>query len=165
MSDSENMNIYNVYNNTKRALSSKRNPSIIVPCDNSQHMEMETTSINNYDTPNENICTTTTAVPLNNDNLVRDSDLTFELNKIHEDIFVKFVKNYYFPFQLRFHKYILLAWLIAFVICIIFGPAFLGMTKSSLDLPSNAPSVEAINAFTELYPGKVTVTVILIYKI
>lgn len=55
------------------------------------------------------------------------------LDDIHDDIFVKFVKNYYFPFILRFHKHILVIWLAAFAVCIVFGPAFLTMTKSSLE--------------------------------
>lgn len=71
---------------------------------------------------------------------------------VPDDFYVKFVKQYYFPFQQRFHRHICVLWLIVFVICIIYGPAFLSSTKNSLDLPASAPSVQAINIYAEYYP-------------
>ena len=44
-------------------------------------------------------------------------------------------------------------WLIALIICIIYGPAFLTSTKSNLDLPKGAPSTRASEVFAANYPA------------
>lgn len=68
------------------------------------------------------------------------------------DLFIKILRAYIFPFFLRFHTYICWLWLAIFVICIIYGPAFLSKTRSDLQLPDGAPSKVAINAFVNNYP-------------
>lgn len=76
-----------------------------------------------------------------------------DVTVVPDDFFVKFVKKYYFPFQQRFHRHICIGWLIVFVICIVYGPAFLSSTKNSLDLPASAPSVQAINVYAQYFPN------------
>ena len=44
-------------------------------------------------------------------------------------------------------------WLIVFVICIIYGPSFLSLTKSDLDIPADSPAAKARNAFSSNYPS------------
>lgn len=70
----------------------------------------------------------------------------------HDDVFIFFLKKFYFPFLLKFHNFVCLGWLAIFIICIVYGPAFLSSTRSNLELPKNAPSTIAVDAFVKNYP-------------
>ena len=70
----------------------------------------------------------------------------------HDDIWSRTLRKHYFPFLVRHSGKVLIVWLITFVLCIIWGPAFLNSTKSNLDLPKGTPSAKAIDAFSENYP-------------
>jgi hypothetical protein len=63
-----------------------------------------------------------------------------------------FVKDHYFPFLQRFSRYIVIGWLAIFVISVVYGPSFLGNTSSNVSLPSNLPSVKAMNVYNDNYP-------------
>jgi hypothetical protein len=71
-----------------------------------------------------------------------------------EDLYAKSLKSYYFPFLLKFHRHVCFLWLAIFVVSIVFGPSFLGLTKSDLDLPAGTSSQEASEAFKQNYPEK-----------
>jgi hypothetical protein len=73
--------------------------------------------------------------------------------EIHEDFYIKFLRNFYFPFYVKFHVHICCAWLVVFIICVVFGPAFLSSTRSNLDLPAGTPSAAAVKAFRDNYPS------------
>lgn len=70
----------------------------------------------------------------------------------NDDIFARVIKRYYFPFILKHCKWILLAWTAIFVVTIYFGPGFLSLTKSDLDIPADSPAGQAIQAFKNNYP-------------
>ena len=70
----------------------------------------------------------------------------------HDDLWTRVLRRYYFPFLVRHSGKVLIVWLITFVLCIIWGPAFLSSTKSNLDLPKGTPSAKAIDAFSKNYP-------------
>jgi hypothetical protein len=71
----------------------------------------------------------------------------------HDDFYLKFLRNIYFPFYAKYHVHICCAWLAIFIVCIIFGPAFLSSTRSNLDLPDGTPSAAAVKAFQDNYPS------------
>ena len=71
----------------------------------------------------------------------------------HEGSYVRLLRQYYFPFYVKFHVHICCAWLAIFVICVIYGPAFLSSTRSNLDLPAGTPSAAAMQAFQTNYPS------------
>jgi hypothetical protein len=71
-----------------------------------------------------------------------------------EDLYAKSLKSYYFPFLLKYHRHVCFLWLAIFVVSIVFGPSFLGLTKSDLDLPAGTSSQEASQAFKLNYPDK-----------
>ena len=85
-------------------------------------------------------------------------------DKLHGDLYTKFVRSVFFPFILRFHNVIILSWLVVFCISIAFGPSFLSMTRDSFDLPSNVPSAEAITAYSNYFPTSSDVPPILLYQ-
>ena len=58
----------------------------------------------------------------------------------------------YFAVLKRFSSYILITWLIAFVVCVIYGPEFLNQTRSDFKLPSSLPSTKALNEYKANYP-------------
>jgi hypothetical protein len=70
-----------------------------------------------------------------------------------EDLYAKLLKSYYFPFLLKYNRHVCFLWLAIFVVSIVFGPAFLGLTKSDLDLPAGTSSQEASTAFKQNYPN------------
>ena len=67
-------------------------------------------------------------------------------------MYVRFLRSRYFPFLVKYNKYICLLWIIVFIICLIYGPNFLSNTKSNLDLPKNSPSNVSLAAFKKYYP-------------
>lgn len=69
-----------------------------------------------------------------------------------DDLFVIFIRQQYFPFLKRFHKYVCFIWLVIFIISVVYGPNFLSATVSNLDLPKGTPSAAAIEAFQANYP-------------
>lgn len=71
-----------------------------------------------------------------------------------DDLYEKALKSYYFPFLLKFHRHVCFLWLAVFVISIVFGPSFLGLTKSDLELPPGTSSEIASNAFKQNYPER-----------
>lgn len=83
--------------------------------------------------------------------VVDESKLPISVTE-HDDLFVYFLRKFYFPFLMKYHKFVAGGWLVVFVICIIYGPKFLSLTRSNLDLPKNAPSTVAIDAFISNYP-------------
>lgn len=50
------------------------------------------------------------------------------------------VVEIYFAFLKRFSSYILAMWLIAFGVCLVYGPPFLSQTRSDFKLPESLPS-------------------------
>ena len=74
-----------------------------------------------------------------------------EYNKT-DDWYLQFIKRFYFPFLLKYSRYICLLWLCVFVIAIIFGPEFLSLTRSDLEVPKGTPTALAIEAFIGNYP-------------
>jgi hypothetical protein len=70
-----------------------------------------------------------------------------------EDLFAKLLKSYYFPFLLKYNRHVCFLWLAIFVVSIVFGPTFLGLTKSDLSNPAGTSSQEASTAFKENYPN------------
>ena len=85
-------------------------------------------------------------------------------DKLEGDLYTRFIRSIYFPFILRFHNVIILTWFIVFIICIVYGPQFLSLTKNSLDLPSTVPSAEAISAYQSYYPSSSGSPPVLIYQ-
>ena len=79
-------------------------------------------------------------------------EMAFLDHKIDDDLYTRAMKSIYFPFLLRYHRYGLLLWLATFVIAIVFGPQFLGLTRSDLDLPPGTSSNTAMKALTANYP-------------
>ena len=71
----------------------------------------------------------------------------------HDDFYVKFLRHFYMPFLVGYSGRILVGWIVIFIICVIFGPAFLTSTRSNLDLPKGTPSAEAVDAFVTNYPS------------
>ena len=71
----------------------------------------------------------------------------------HEDSFIKFLRHFYFPLYVKYHVHIVCAWVAIFIICVIYGPAFLSSTRSNLDLPAGTPSAAAVKAFQDNYPS------------
>ena len=69
-----------------------------------------------------------------------------------EGTYIKILRNFYFPLLVRFHRNICVLWIVIFVVCVIYGPAFLNSTRSNLDLPAGTPSAAAVKAFQTLYP-------------
>jgi len=69
-----------------------------------------------------------------------------------EDTFSYVLRHFYFPIFAKYHRYIVFAWLVVFIICVVYGPAFLSSTRSNLDLPPGTPSTDAINAFQDHWP-------------
>ena len=73
-----------------------------------------------------------------------------------DDMYTRALKSYYFPFLLRYHRYGCYLWVAIFVVSIVFGPEFLGLTKSNLDLPANTSSSIASAALEANFPEKST---------
>lgn len=88
--------------------------------------------------------------------LIPRSASLHELEEAHDGMYMKFLKIYYFPFFLKYHKQVLVVAFCALIICGYFGPAFLGLTKSDLDVPKGTPSYDAIQAFQSNYPDTST---------
>lgn len=76
---------------------------------------------------------------------LKESDIEMEL-------YQRMLHKYYFPFQIKYHSYICIAWLIIFLISFVYGPEFLISTRSDLDLPKGTPSYDAIETFRDNYP-------------
>ena len=70
----------------------------------------------------------------------------------HEGSFIKLLRHFYFPIYVKYHKLICGAWFAVFILCIVYGPAFLSSTRSNLDLPAGTPSAAAVQAFKDNYP-------------
>eukprot|EP00292_Cryptomonas_paramecium_P034449 CAMPEP_0113714924 /NCGR_PEP_ID=MMETSP0038_2-20120614/32932_1 /TAXON_ID=2898 /ORGANISM="Cryptomonas paramecium" /LENGTH=187 /DNA_ID=CAMNT_0000642045 /DNA_START=109 /DNA_END=669 /DNA_ORIENTATION=- /assembly_acc=CAM_ASM_000170 len=68
------------------------------------------------------------------------------------DLFSRILRKYYFPVLTRFHKHICVLWLAGIVICAVFGPAFMSLTRDNLDLPPGTPSAIAQQVFNDNYP-------------
>jgi hypothetical protein len=83
------------------------------------------------------------------------NEISKELD-IEMQLYERILHKYYFPFQIKYHNYICIAWLIIFIISFIYGPGFLTSTRSDLDLPEGTPSFEAIETFRDNYPDTST---------
>ena len=79
-------------------------------------------------------------------------DMTFLQHQPNDDLYVRAIKSLYFPFLLRFHRHGLVLWLAVFVVSIVYGPQFLGLTRSDLDVPAGTSSAKATNALKQTYP-------------
>ena len=79
-------------------------------------------------------------------------DMSFLERHADDDLYTKAIKSLYFPFLLRFHRSGLFLWLAVFVVSIVFGPQFLGLTKSDLDVPAGTSSAKATKALNQNYP-------------
>ena len=71
-----------------------------------------------------------------------------------DDMYAGALKAYYFPLLLRYHRYGCYLWVAIFVISIVFGPQFLSLTKSNLDLPPKTSSSQSSAALQANYPEK-----------
>jgi hypothetical protein len=71
-----------------------------------------------------------------------------------DDLYARALKAYYFPLLLRYHRYGCYLWVAIFVVSIVFGPQFLSLTKSNLDLPPKTSSSQANAALQANYPEK-----------
>lgn len=79
-------------------------------------------------------------------------DMTFLQQQPDDDLYVRAMKSLYFPFLLRFHRHGLVLWLAVFIVSIVFGPQFLGLTRSDLEVPAGTSSAKATNALKQTYP-------------
>lgn len=70
----------------------------------------------------------------------------------NDDWYLQFIKAFYFPMLLKYNRHFCLLWLVVFIIAIIFGPEFLSLTRSDLDVPSDTPIASALKAFKANYP-------------
>jgi hypothetical protein len=80
----------------------------------------------------------------------------------HNGAYDYILRKAYFPFLLRYHKFVVVAWIIIVGICAVYGPAFLTKTRSSLKLPPGAPSLAALKAFETNYPTASTTPPVII---
>jgi uncharacterized membrane protein YdfJ with MMPL/SSD domain len=64
-----------------------------------------------------------------------------------DDIFARVIKKWYFPFLVRNCRWILLSWVAIFIVTIYYGPSFLSLTKSDLDIPPDTPAGKANAAY------------------
>lgn len=71
----------------------------------------------------------------------------------HEGSYIRFLRHIYFPLYAKYHVHICCGWLVIFIICVVYGPAFLSSTRSNLDLPAGTPSAAAVKAFQDNYPS------------
>ena len=70
----------------------------------------------------------------------------------NDDWYLQFIKLFYFPLLLKYNRHFCLLWLVVFVIAIIFGPEFLSLTRSDLEVPSDTPIASALKAFKANFP-------------
>ena len=85
---------------------------------------------------------------------IETAKLTYLKRSPGDDMYAGVLKAYFFPLLLRYHRYGCYLWVAIFVVSIVFGPQFLSLTKSNLDLPPKTSSSQSSAALQANYPEK-----------
>ena len=79
--------------------------------------------------------------------------ITWRTASSHQDMFVGFLRKFYFPFLLKTCKMIPLLWLVLVIIGMKVGTQFLSATSSDTVFPKGTPSETANNLYVEKFPN------------